>query len=281
MINSSVYVEISLFELEGDILAPSAQNAATARQGTQIKSVLRAASLLELLADNSAGLTIKELSAASGLNASTCHHHLSTLVAVGMVRAGSQHRYLLGPKIGELHRKYTLGTSVVQRIRHLLEDVSVRTLETSYLTAWRAGQPALIDVVETIKPALQPLRPGYTGPAYSRASGKALLAGLSEEELVSYLRETTLVPLTPNTITNEHDLRAELAKIRAQGYALDREEHQIGAYCVAAPVLSRTGKTAGAIAISMSKERVADLEELAETVRNAARMASSDIGDFI
>lgn len=253
----------------------------SSRSGTQILSVIRAATLLELLAENADGLTSKELSAAAGMNVSTCHHHLTTLASVGMVRMGAQHRYLLGPKIGELYRKYTSGTSVVQRIRHVLEDLAARSGETAYLTAWRDGQPVLIDAVEVPKPGLKPLRPGYTGPAYSRASGKVLLAGFSEEELSAYLQRTTLVPLTPYTITNEDELRAELNKIRVQGYAVDREEHELGRYCIAAPVQNRTGRTTAAVTISFSKDRAGDTEQLADIVRDVARTASVDIGDFI
>lgn len=46
-----------------------------------------------------------------------------------------------------------------------------------------------------------------------------------------------LRPRTPYTLSSESVFRAELAQIRAEGVAYDREEVAVGLTCVAAPIL--------------------------------------------
>ncbi|NCO17033.1 MAG: IclR family transcriptional regulator, partial [Alphaproteobacteria bacterium] len=38
--------------------------------------------------------------------------------------------------------------------------------------------------------------------------------------------------------------------IRARGFAFDREEHEPGIICIAAPILTRTGRVLGALSIT-------------------------------
>ena len=56
-------------------------------------------------------------------------------------------------------------------------------------------------------------------------------------------------------------MRAELARIRARGYAFDREEHEPGIICCAVPILSRSGRPLGALSLTTSTAR-ATLEQL-------------------
>ena len=62
---------------------------------------------------------------------------------------------------------------------------------------------------------------------------------------------------TPNTITTRIRLEAELARVRAQGYALDNEEFLAGLVCVAVPVFDPRNKqkVRGSVAVQAPASR--------------------------
>jgi DNA-binding IclR family transcriptional regulator len=123
------------------------------------------------------------------------------------------------------------------------------------------------------KPSLPTIysRFGKTSPAYCSALGKSILAHLSEEELRDYLRHIELVRYTDTTITDEAALRAELAEIRRNGFALDREEHTGGTACLGAPILLRGRPVASVAVLSRSLDPLLPHTEL---VRHTAEVIS-------
>jgi IclR family acetate operon transcriptional repressor len=248
---------------------------------TQIQSIARAVAVLDVLSVHPEGITAREISRETELHISTCHHILRTLVEHGVVRVESNHSYSLGPKIGDWYRKYTVGASLAQRIRHILEDLSFITLETSYMAVWHNDSVVIVDKVETIKEGIRQLVRGQGGPAHCRASGKALLAYLAPEALDEYLRRHPLTPRTKNTITDEEVLRRELQPIRERGYATDVEEFEEGWCCVAAPVRNREGAVVAVMAVSFHKTRIHEMEALAALTVRKAEEASLEIGDLL
>jgi len=88
---------------------------------------------------------------------------------------------------------------------------------------------------------------GTASPAYASAMGKALLAHLPRAALDAYLATVRLEPVTERTITSAEALRAELGRVREQGYALSEGEHRPGVRSVAAPVFAYTGEALAAV----------------------------------
>src|SRR4029077_12550943 len=61
---------------------------------------------------------------------------------------------------------------------------------------------------------------GTRFPAYATSMGRVLLAGLTPAELDAYLERVSMRPITARTITDPEPLRAELDKVREQGWGL-------------------------------------------------------------
>src|SRR5690606_15754226 len=123
------------------------------------------------------------------------------------------------------------------------------------------------------------IRVGQRRPAHCRALGKALLAHLPSEEVRSRLGER-LPRMTPRTITDIDALLAHLAEVRQQGYAVDREEAEIGCVCFAAPSRDARGEVSAALSLSgPSAQMAASPEtELAARVRKAAEAIPARLG---
>lgn len=105
---------------------------------------------------------------------------------------------------------------------------------------------------------------GRVGPAYCTGVGKAMLAFLPERKLEPALKQQSYHRFTNGTLDSEDKLREELKNIQSRGFAYDREEHEPGIVCVAAPILSQSKQVLGAISITTSTNRKSlnDLEAL-------------------
>ena len=78
----------------------------------------------------------------------------------------------------------------------------------------------------------------------------------------------------PSTITSPAELSQELQRVRADGYAVEREEFDLDFCCIAAPALDEHGRLAGVLGLSAST-RAFDNEhdELTAAVRDIAENA--------
>jgi len=112
------------------------------------------------------------------------------------------------------------------------------------------------------------------------AIGKAVLGSMTPAEFDALLARITLTGRTPNTITTEDRLRAEVAEVRRVGYGFDDEENEIGIRCVGAAIRDHTGAVVGGISAStLAMEHTMDqLAALGPRVLGAADTVSTALG---
>jgi IclR family transcriptional regulator, pca regulon regulatory protein len=102
-------------------------------------------------------------------------------------------------------------------------------------------------------------------PAHIASMGRVLLAALDPDELDARLETVELTSVTAKTIVDLDALRAELARVRDQGYAIDDEELEQGLRSVAAPIRGSGGRVVAAMNISTHASR-STLEDLRATL---------------
>jgi hypothetical protein len=114
-----------------------------------------------------------------------------------------------------------------------------------------------LDRVETAWPLRFHLQPGSRVPLHCSASGKLFMAWMPPVQRNRLLGHLQYKSYTPNTITTRLRLEAELARVRAQGYALDNEEYLDGLVCVAVPVFDPRSrqKVRGSVAVQAPASR--------------------------
>lgn len=247
-----------------------------------VQTIERVSSILDILAQNAQGISIRDLSSNIGLPKGTTHRLLSSLSYFGYVRQEPKTRnYFLGLKFVELGQ-ILLGQLDLRKVAEpFLRDLAERTKETIHLVILDRNEIVYIDKVETdqnpsgLKMAS---RLGLRNPAHSSAVGKMILANISEEELQSFFKEKTLVRRTENTITDPVQLREHLKTVRKQGYAVDDEENEKGIRCVAAPIYNEIGKTVAAISITAPAFRVTK-KTIQETLKKEVMETASKISE--
>ena len=152
----------------------------------------------------------------------------------------------------------------------VLNRLAADTGEAVHLAELDQGQVVYLDKRNAARPVQMFAQAGKVGPAYCTGVGKAMLAHLAPMALDAALARQSFHPATPATIRDPATLRAELASIRAEGVAFDREEHEPGIRCIAAPILSAAGGLIGGISVTSARLTLAELTTLAPTIRTAA-----------
>jgi DNA-binding IclR family transcriptional regulator len=183
-----------------------------------------------------------------------------------------EHTYRPGLRLVRLAHSAWARSSLAPIARPWLDALSARTGETVHLAQLDNGHVLYVDKRNALNPIDMFSQAGRIGPAYCTGVGKAMLAWLDEAALDQAIARQAFHRFTPNTLTEPATLRAEFPRIRAEGVSFDREEHETGIICVAAPILSPRNRPLGALSVTSSTRRheLDDLVRLAPFLRETA-----------
>jgi len=111
------------------------------------------------------------------------------------------------------------------------------------------------------------------------ASGKVLLAFMSEPERERQL-DRTPARMTPRTLVDPQELRAQLEEIRVRGYGQIEGELEEGLNAVAAPIRQADGRVNATLSVSgpAFRLRSADLPRVGRLAIDAAAAVSRRLG---
>lgn len=244
-----------------------------------VQSVERVIALLNALGRAGRPLSAGELSATVSLPRPTVYRLLQTLSGHGMI-AASDGRFVIGPRVLWLAGQRLEQIELRAAGRPALLDLRDRTGETVHLGVLEQGQVVYIDKTEPPGPMRMASAIGKIMPAHCTALGKAMLAHLSADEVARVLDLWGLPRRTPHTITDRRGFQAELAAIRARGYAIDNIENEDGIRCVAAPIFDHRGAVAGAVSLSGSTQTIT-LARVRRSLGPLVRRASARISHAV
>jgi IclR family transcriptional regulator, acetate operon repressor len=247
---------------------------------TGLRTLDRGLSLLDVLARQADGATVKQLSELLNVNLSTCYHLVRTLLDRGYVSKAADRKIRLGPALGNLYGAYSRQLRPERDLLPILAHLSQATGETAIASSWEAGEVVLRAVVEGPQILrVSGLQPGLRSAAHSRSAGKAMLAYLGEPGLTHFLETHELTPQTPRTITDPELLRKELAGIASQGFAEDPGEFSEDIWAIAAPYFDAGESVLGALSVPMPLSRRDAMRPMVvKAVLAAAEEASRALG---
>lgn len=204
-------------------------------QAAAVKSADRALIVLEHLAEVKTPRSLAEIADALGIPRSSLHGLLRTMagrgwLAVEDVEAGV--RYRIGAQALTVGASYLQTDDIVTRSSALLDQISMELGETIHLGALEGSEVLYLAKRDARHNLRLVSGVGVRLPAYATALGKVLMAELAEDALLPRLAGPRRA-LTPNTLVEEADLRADLVDTRARGYAIDDQESTEGVRCFA------------------------------------------------
>lgn len=234
---------------------------------------------LELLADTGS-IGLMDLSATLGLNKTTAHRVLNSLIYMGYAKQDpATGKYEPTFKIVDIANRIMSKVDIVQTVRPYLRKLMEASGETVHFVERDGTDAVYIDKVESFNNGMQMVsRIGSRIPLYCSGVGKAMLAQMDSWEAEEVWNASGVSPLTEHTITDYGKFQQELAQIQQRGYALDNEENQIGVRCIACSLKDPAGIPKYAFSISAPTSRMNDerIRELAFYVLEAGKeMAES------
>lgn len=247
----------------------------------QVQVLDRALGILDVLSSESQELGPAELSEHLDLHKSTVHRLLMVLERHRLIeRSVPSGKYRLGLRLFELGTKAVARLDLRERARPYLERLVSETGETAHLCIPDGNQMLSIANVESPRTLRTPSTVGRRTPLHCTAVGKALLAFLPEGEADELIGKCELSTFTRRTLATPGQLKAELRRIRARGYAMDNEEIEEGLRCIGAPVLDYSGRVVAAMSIAGPAFRLTDkrIPAVARSVIRAAGELSTELG---
>ncbi|KKF39477.1 IclR family transcriptional regulator [Halorubrum saccharovorum] len=222
----------------------------------QIKSVRHAFDIIRYL-DEVGGATLSETAEHLDTPVSTAHVHLTTLVETGFVVKKSG-EYRCGLEFLQVGGRLRDEMALYQAAKPELDDLREKTDEHANVAVEENGHSVQLYKSQSPNSVDDQAPLGDHFHAHSTATGKAILAELSADEVDRILDERELVSVTDSTITDETRLRDELDEIRERGYSINREEHFKGVCAVGTAIVSEPDDAVGAISVSGPLSRMDD-----------------------
>lgn len=242
------------------------------------QSLVRALRLLTELAEQPA--TLDELASKSDVHKTTVMRLLHSLEEEHFLVRNDAGQFQLGRKLFELSSRALEQRDLREVARPHLAKLNEQTGHTVHLAELEGAEVVYIDKFESHHPVRMYSRIGLTAALHSAAVAKVILADMPPARQAAIAAGLDYVKATENTLTSPEALLAELATVRAQGWAEDRSEHEAFVHCIAAPIRDSSGHVVGAASFSVPVVLLdhAGLLDLLPVLQAGTQAISQDLG---
>ena len=236
--------------------------------------------VIEALGEHGEPMPLTALAAAAGLDRSATQRITHTLGRLGYLRQHPDTRaWSLGTRLLELGHTVLANDRLRECALPHLAALNQRTGETVNLMELEGDEIVYVARFPSRHAVSVDLHVGSRLPAFCTAAGRAILARLREDDALAALAQAPRAPMTERTVTDLPTLARLLARARADGFCVNDQEAFAGDLSVAAAILDRGGRPAGALNIAVPTprwQRRALERELAPLVVATAREISAD-----
>ncbi|MFF7393507.1 IclR family transcriptional regulator C-terminal domain-containing protein [Streptomyces scabiei] len=225
-----------------------------AREAHFVRSFERGLAVIRAFDAEHPAMTLSEVARTCELTRAAARRFLLTLVDLGYVHTDGR-LFRLTPRVLELGYAYLSSFTLPDLAEPHLERLVERVGESSSLCVLDGDDIVYVARVPTSRIMTATITVGTRFPAHVTSVGRVILAHLPDDEIDARLARADLVALTRRTLTSADRLRAELRRVRRQGYALVDQELEEGLRSVAAPVRDRDGEVVAAVNIPVHAGR--------------------------
>jgi DNA-binding IclR family transcriptional regulator len=221
-----------------------------------LKTLENSLGILEFFTRETPAWGVRELAKASQMSHSVVHRILSTFEKRGFLMQDPQsQKYELGISFWQYGQMVQEKIHLNDLIHPVLERISKSVGESVFFTTLDGQEGVCIDIVESLQIIKYAVSIGSRTQLYAGASNKVMMAFLSDE-LQESIMKRGLVPVTPNTIIDEHKLREDLIAIRQKGWCYSVGEYTESVFGVAIPLFNYRNEVFSSITIAGPAYRV-------------------------
>lgn len=241
-----------------------------------IQVIERLAHLLDAIAKHDEAVSLKILSADTGLHPSTAFRILSSLAEQGFVERTDRGTYGLGIKLMQLGSRVSARADFRKIALPIMEKLRDELGETINLTVREDDEVVYIErsVAKRMIKVEQVI--GSRAPLHVTAVGKLMLGDQGEAACRSYAQRSKLPAYTSNTFNKITALLKECNASARLGYALDNEEAELGVGCIGTLIRDASGKVVAGLSVSAPIERRRD--EWIKKIMQAGAQLSTQLG---
>src|SRR5271169_5456409 len=206
---------------------PLPESVANADGPYQLHSLDRAVSVLEVLGQSDAPLSLAEICQRLRLHKSTAHRSLMVLERSALIERTPENRYRLGLKLYELGNRAVEQVDLRTRVHPFFRRLAAQVGETVHLSVLQKTSIVYLDKVEPNRRVCMSSKTGTSNPVYCTSMGKAMLAFQPEEVIEQIVAKIRFVRHTRKTLTSRDALLKALERVRRRGYAIDDQEIEV------------------------------------------------------
>ena len=250
------------------------------RDDNPVRSIRKAAAILDILAEAKRPLSLTELSEALGWAKSTVYGLLCSMRNVGFVEQSAETgRYELGVRLFEYGSAVQSTRNILTMSREPMQKLVERTNESAALSMLDRGEVLILGHAEPDSSFHIVSETGRHLPSFCTAQGKVLLSGLPTASVRRFF-DAQAQAYTPHTVMSFESLEAELSAVREKGYAIENGEFRVGIRGVAAPIRNHSGAVQYALGLIGMFRRIDSDEFRAATalVVETAQALSAALG---
>jgi len=242
-----------------------------------IQVLERTFALLDVLAAYQDPVSLKVISAQTGLHPSTAHRILNDLAIGRFVERPMAGSYRLGMRLLELGNLVKTRLDVREAALGPMRELHKLTNQPVNLSMRQGDEIVYIERTYSERSGMQVVRAvGGRAPLHLTSVGKLFLAQDDPQRVRAYATRTGLAGHTRNSITEFSTLERELAKVQQSGIARDDEELELGVRCMAAGVYDDQNKLMAGLSISAPADRLE--EAWVEKLKAVAAQISTTLG---
>lgn len=236
----------------------------TERSSTEYLSTLeKGLRVLRCFSREHPTMSLSEVARATDLSPAVARRCLITLAELGYVgKQGSQ--FMLRPEVLQLSTAFVESFNIDNTIRPLLQKLRDETGDSASFAVLAEGDILYLSHVSTYRVIRLQATTGTRFPALTTSLGRAILSGMPEGEIESFIYRHPVKPRTDRSISDPVALKQRIMKAKAEGFAVVSDELEYGITSIACPVVLGGYGVVGAINSSGSTGRL-DISRFEDT----------------
>lgn len=241
------------------------------KEQDSVRAVDRALDILLAFRPGESRISAGELLRRVDLSRPTLYRLLRTLEQRGFVAsAGEPQRFSLGPAIAQLSQAWSSGNDITELARPVMERLWADTGETVALLMHSGRDRVCVAELPSSQPLSFRRGVGHRENVTLGASGRAIIAFVANQ--------TSHLDMLPEERRQAYEV--ELKRIRADGYAVSREELIAGAIAMAAPIFMAGQQVVGSLAVYGPSVRIGEkqISHISELLLKASSQISQSLG---
>ena len=183
--------------------------------------------------------------------------------------------YAAGPALLEAGLSALASIDIRAVARPALEQLVADVDETVHLVILQGSSVLFLDSVETARPVRVGARIGNVMPAHCTASGKAILAQLTPDQVRALHPDGRLERMTDRSLPGRSELDADLELVRTRGFATNFGESEPDVAAVAVAIPGQVGNRRASITVSAPIGRLTP--DRVRPIADAAMLCAAEI----